>query len=256
MNPKGNETAGNDGAGDGSTGTTPAPNTAETTPVASPTAGAGAGHAPEAGSAEAKFSQADLDRIAGKTRKEAKDAARAELLKELGVADADAAKAAIKLAADEALRAEQARLAQMSETERMKAAMLDADKKVAEAEALRARAEDARGAALLQAEVVSKASGRFANPKAAAKLADLSGVKLDGDKFVGVDEALEALAQAEPWTLLTNAPKPAPAVGPTNGKTTPKGGGASEDEMRATFFGGGKRQGVFDPKPDGVRVNR
>jgi hypothetical protein len=256
MNPKGNETSGNDGVGDGSTGTTPAPTTAETTPVAPPTAGASAGNALEAGNAEAKFSQADLDRIAGKTRKEAKDAARAELLKELGVPDAEAAKAAIKLAADEAQRAEQARLAQMSETERMKAAMLDADKKVSEAEASRARAEEERVEALMLAEVVSKASGRFANPKAAAKLADLSGVKLEGEKFVGVDEALDALAQAEPWTLAANAPKPAPAVGPTNGKTPAKGGSASEEEMRATFFGGGKRQGVFDPKPDGVRVNR
>ena len=213
-------------------------------PEPPPTAGKAGTEAPEA-----KFSQADLDRIAGETRKSAKSAERAALLKELGVEDLDAVKAAMQ-AAQEAAKAK------MTETERAAAEMAELNKRLQLAEAGKTEAEQARKAALLEAEIVSKASGRFANPRAAAKLADLSKVEFKDGKFSGVDEALTALAEAEPWTLAQagKGPVTPPAIGATNGGQG-KRGGESDEDNRARFFGGGGAR-IFNKVPGGVVTHK
>lgn len=205
--------------------------------AADPTAGAQSNAQAGTQAADAKFTQADLDRIAGQTRKDAKSAERAALLKELGVADLDAAK---KVIAD----AETARKAQLTETERLQQAKEESDRKLATAEAARQKAEQDRKDALLTAAVVGKASGRFANPQAVVKLADLSKVTLGDDgQFTGIDDALEALAKAEPWTLAKQGTT-VPSLGATNGSGKPKA--RTDEDRRAEYFGGGKNQKFFD----------
>ena len=215
----------------------------EPPPAQPPTAGTKAGtDAPEA-----KFTQADLDRAASERAKHAKSAERAALLKELGVEDLDAVKAAMQ-AATEAAKAK------MTEAERAQAERAELEKRLQLAEAGKTEAELARKAALLEAEIVSKASGRFANPRAVAKLADLSKVEFKDGKFAGVDEALTALAEAEPWTLApvsSGTVKP-PAIGTTNGGQGKRG--ESDADLKARFFGGGGAR-IFDKKAGGVVVN-
>lgn len=200
---------------------------------------------------EAKFTQAEVDRIAADRAKHAKSAERAALLKELGVENVEAAKTTLQAA-------EEARRAQLSETERLKLESAENARKASEAEAARVKAVSERQAALLEAEVVSKASGKFADPKAAVKLADLTGVTFEDGKFSGVDEALEKLAQTSPWALVKEGTAPAhPTIGATNPKKPAKDGKANTDEeMLDTFFGAGGRRTVFQPRPDGVRLNK
>lgn len=212
-----------------------------------PTAGANAGN--EAGSGEKMVPQTDVDKIAGQARKEGKSAERAALLQELGVKNLDEAKVAIKATED-------ARLAQLSEAERMKAEIAARDAKLAELQQSTAQANAAALNAQLRAEVVSKASGRFQNAEAVLKLADLSGVKFEDGKFSGLDEALEKVAKDFPFTLTqkteeTPAKKPAPKIGASNAQTG-AGKSASDEELRAKYFGGGGRRGLFEPKADGV----
>ncbi len=208
----------------------------------------------KAGDKETKFTQADLDRHAAERAKHAKSAERAALLKELGIEDVDAAKKALKDADD-------LRKAQMTESEKLKADKDAADKALAEAKEAAAKAQAAairadaeRVEALRKAAFVSQAAGRFANPDAAYKLADLGAVKLGDDgRFEGIDEALNALAEAEPWTLLPKGQQgqqQAPRLGKTNGAA---GGqkGRSEDELRQRHFSGGGSR-VFEPKDGGV----
>lgn len=217
----------------------PATSAAQPTQTAGVNAGALAPLAPQ-------FTQADLDRIAGQTRKEAKSAERAALLKELGVEDLDQAKQALKAA-------EEARKAQMTQEERLKTEKAELERRATEAEAARQKAEQERQAALVEAEIVARASGRFANPKAVIRLIDLAKVKVgEGGVIEGVDEALNALAEKEPWTLAQKGAT-VPSLGPAN---PPRGGGgtAKEDEMRAAFFGGGNVKEVFAPRSGGVRL--
>ena len=212
------------------------PPPAENPAAANPTAG-GAQGAPAGTQAETKFTQADLDRIAGQTRKDAKSAERAALLKELGVADLDAAKKAITTA-------EEARKAQMTEIERLQQAKEESDRKLAASEAARQKAEQYRKEALLTAAVVGKASGKFANPQAVVKLADLTKVTLGDDgQFTGIDEALERLATQEPWTLAKTGIT-VPSLGATNGSGKPKS--RTDEDRRAEYFGGGNNRKFFD----------
>jgi len=226
------------------TSTTPADPPATTSAPTTPTAG------DQAGNPEARFTQADVSRIAANARGEGRSAERAALLQELGVQDVGAVKSALA-------QAEELKRAQLTESERLKADAADARKAAADAEAARQAAEQARQSALVEAEIIAQAAGRFANPKAVSKLIDRTAVKLDEKgQVVGVAEALETLAKAEPWTLAqaadTNTKAKAPAIGATNGK--PGAGGTAQEVLASKYFGRGRGSGFFEPKSDGVRT--
>lgn len=211
-------------------------------PAKPPTEQAPTNNPPAGANADVKFKQEDLDRIAGTSRKEGKNAGRTELLKELGFETPEAAKTAIE-------EANKLKKDQMTETERLKAEKAEAEKRATDTAAALAKAETERQAALLEAEIVSKASGKFANPKAVAKLLDLSKVKFENGQFTGVDEALTELGTKEPWTLVSKE-KPATNLGPTNPKTGAQG--RTDEQRRAEYFGGGDNAGFF--KGGGVQI--
>lgn len=190
------------------------------------TAGASAGQTP----AEAKFTQADIDQIAGKTRKEAATAAQAKLLKELGFESADAAKAAF-------VEADKIRKAQMTDQERLTQEKADAEKRADDATAAAKLSDQARQQALIESEIVSMASGKFANPKAMVKLVDQSKVKFEDGNIVGVAEELARLETSEPWTLLPKAGSPQ-SIGRTNPSGTPPG--RTDKDRKQEYFGGGR----------------
>lgn len=197
---------------------------------------------------EAKFTQADLDRHAAERAKHAKSAERAALLKELGVEDLEAARAALKAAED-------ARQAQLSETERLQAAKVAAEKLAADARAEAEQSKAQAELALKRAAVIAAGAGRFAKPEAIVKLLDLGALKVAEDGSVtGVTEALEKLAADEPWTLIpAGSGQQTPQRGSV-GRTNPPakaGAGRSDDELRAKYFGGGGRR-MFEPKAEGV----
>lgn len=108
--------------------TTPA-NDTSATPQTQEANSAGTTHA------EAKFTQADLDRIAGDTRQKATDAARKKILAELGIEDPDADKALLaearKRKADELTEAQKADKAreQAEAATRQAVADLEAERK-------------------------------------------------------------------------------------------------------------------------------
>ena len=94
-------------------------------------------------------------------------------------------------------------------------------------------------------------AGRFANPKAAIKLLDLTGVKIQDGAVTGLAEAVEKLATAEPWTLAQPARK-SPQPFTTN---PPEGGDPAKEsyeEKRQRFFGGAGAGDFF--KGGGVRI--
>jgi len=165
----------------------------------------------------------------GDARKEGRDKAREALLKELGVEDFDKAKAALE-------EAKNLKKAQMTEAERIAAEKSDLEKRLADSESAKQRAEEERKSALLQAEIVSKAAGIFANPKAIVKLIDLSGVKFEDGQFTGIDEVLTKLAEAEPWTLAPKAGALGTKLGATNPDSKPKA--RTDTDRKADYFGG------------------
>jgi hypothetical protein len=111
------------------------------------------------------------------------------------------------------------------------------------AQALEAQAKQAvtqAEQASLALEAIGQMAGRFANPRAAMKLLDLSNVKRGDDgSYTGLKEAIEKLATDEPWTLAQpqQAKRPvAPAIGATN----PEGDqskATSDADRRARYFG-------------------
>jgi len=180
--------------------------------------------------------QTKVDELVGKARLEGKSAERAALLKELGVNNLEAAQKLLKDADD-------LRKSQMTETERLKTDKETAEKAAVDANALAAKATAEAQAALLRAAVVSRASGRFANPEAAFKLVDLSKVQAKDGQFEGIDEALNALAEKEPWTLTPKGPA-ATKLGATNSSGKPVT--RTDEDRRAEYFGGGRNKAFFE----------
>lgn len=132
-----------------------------------------------------------------------------------------------------------------------------------EAEARRA-AEEERDQALerartseLRSAAVSRMSGRFANPDKAFNLLETAEIeKDDSGSWVGLDEAIDQLAQQEPWTLLESqddggdgkGDRKPPKIGATNRDDEGEPGSTESDEARRSrYFGknaGGS--GFFD----------
>lgn len=124
--------------------------------------------------AGATFTQADVDRIVGERAKRAKDAAVADLLKELGLDSADALKAKVKAAADQ-------EAAQLSELEKAQKRIADLEKKAQEAETKAAEAtrlalEKERDSAIREALKEAKNPAKVLTLLLASHKADVAGV--------------------------------------------------------------------------------
>lgn len=159
---------------------------------------------------EKKFSQSELDEIAGKSRESGRTKAEKDLLESLGVTDLDAAKALLQEAKD-------AEDAKKTETERLTE---ERDKATAEAE--RARNEAAQY--LVAAELKGAMRDSGINPEridAAMRLIDTSALAVDGTTVTGIPEAIEGVKAVSPEWFGTKRAGAADASG--------GGGGAGPD---------------------------
>lgn len=147
--------------------------------------------APPPADGDKKFTQADLDKLAGSVRGEATEKSQKELLKALGFEDLDAAKAAVAAAkaAEDANKTE-------------------AQRATEEAARYKAEAEVARGQAtqaIKVAEVKGALMAARINPErldAALRLADLTLLEVKDTTAIGVEKVVEALkAQSPEWFI-------------------------------------------------------
>ena len=171
---------------------------------------------------------------------------REKLLKDLGFESNDAIKAAIEAG-------KKAQEAQKTEQERQQEALQKAQELAQALEARAKQAEERAQSATLQAEALSLMAGKFANPKAAFRLLDLTGVKVQDGAVTGLVEAVEKLAKDEPWALAQPARKT-----PQNFTTSPPEGGdpakESETAKRSRYFGGNGAGDFF--KGGGVKIGK
>ena len=142
------------------------------------------------------FKQSELDAKFAERAKRAAEGATAELLKALGVKDAEEAKSFLA-------KAKELETANLSELEKAKKAAADA---TAEAERQRTAAEkavaDAQTIRIRAAVETLAAQMGFHKPEDAYQLANVAEIKIGDDgKVVGVSEALDALKKERPYLL-------------------------------------------------------
>lgn len=136
---------------------------------------------------EAKFTQADLDRVAGATRGEAKTAAQKELLATLGVVDLEAAAALVA-------KAKEIEDASKTELERATERAVAAEARAA------AATESARGAVVLS-RLDTELRNAGVNPDripAAMRLVDMTKLEVSGLEVVGLAAEIEAVKATSP----------------------------------------------------------
>lgn len=145
----------------------------------------------QGGGGEAKFTQADVDRIVGERATRASESAVSKLLKELGFEKPDELKAAVKAHKD-------AEDAKKSELEKLQGAVTKAGEKQAQAEVKAAELEELLQGERMRNAIVAKASELgFEVPGDAYALIDLAEVKVGEDgKVSGFEKALEELAKS------------------------------------------------------------
>lgn len=189
-----------------------------------------AGGQGSAGDSGRKFSQEDLDKVAGDARQSGRKTREKELLEALGVDDLEAAKAALAAA-------KAAEDAQKSELQK---ATEERDRLKAEAEAAKAEAHAARLDAALE-RALRDSGLKPERLGTAMRLADRSSLEVTGSEVKGVTEAVEAIKKESPeW--FGSPGSPPDASGGTNGsngtggvdysKATP-----SELQKRLSQFG-------------------
>ncbi len=167
--------------------------------------GDGAGKKPDDKTTpDTKFTQADLDRVAGEARKSGREVGVNDLLKELGFTKADDLKT---LLADAKKRAE----AEKSDLEKAQSEAADWKKKAEEAlNDSKTTAEKAQET-LMRAAVLAEASKPEYRIKADALPDVWAFIKRESIKpkdgadgeFTGIGEALKALAKAKPYLVET-----------------------------------------------------
>lgn len=199
-----------------------------------PKGGTGTGDDPaKNGNGEAKFTQADVDRLLGERASRAEEAERKKLFETLGVKDAEEAKAKLKAAKD----AEDARLSELDKAKK------DADeataalaKAKADGDAALAKAQRKLMTAAIMAEAVKQnfddaevTSVTVAIANDPTLLALIEADK-DADTFKGVDKAVKKVAELHPrWLKGTKPPNGTPSRKPS-GTGKPEG----EREIRST----------------------
>ncbi len=156
---------------------------------------------------EPKFTQQDLDKIAGEARSKGRTSAEKEFLEKLGVSNVDEAIAALTAAkeAEEAKKTESQRLTE--ENERLRAEAERATE-TAKRTIVATRVENALRDAGIKPERIPHA----------IKLANLEGVTVEGSEVTGVDEAVAAVKEASPEWFGSTAPPP--QIGGTSTSTT------------------------------------
>lgn len=179
---------------------------------------------------ETKADEIKLNSVQLKERLDrAQTAAQEKLIKELGFASAKEIKAAItagKTALD----------AQKTEAEKQAELLKQLQERGEDLERRAKEADDRAQAALMQSEALSLMAGRFANPKAAMKLLDMTDVNLQDGVITGLKEAVEKLAEAEPWTLAQQrrTPNSPLTANPKNDGDPAK---ETDAEKRSRYFG-------------------
>lgn len=170
--------------------------------------------AADAEAAKVKFSQADLDRIAGQSRSEGRTQAEKELLEKLGIADVDSAKAAIAAAKE------------LEDAKKTEVEKLTEERNKAKAEAEEATKAAAGAVALARLEGSLRDAGiKPERIPAALKLADLSAVVVSGTDVEGVDKAVEGVKATSPEWFGKPAAAPDASLGrpdPTDFRTASK----------------------------------
>lgn len=191
----------------------------------------------------ATISQDQVNDLIGKTRKEARDAATAKLLKDLGVSNLEEAKAKLT-------KAQEFETAQLTEAERLLASRKQVEDQLAQATKALADAENVRKQSMIESSIVTLASGRFADPHAVLKLIDANSITVEDGSVSGVKEALDALASKSPWTLLQKGAQVAtPALGATNPNAASRT--ETDEDRRARYFKGGNNT-FFTTQQGGV----
>lgn len=180
---------------------------------------------PPPAASEAKFTQADLDKIAGNARKDGREAGLKEVLESLGVADVDAAKALV----------EAAKAAEDAQKSELQKATEERDKFRQQAEQAQARAEAA--VAITRLEGALRDAGINAERiPAAMKLADLSGLKVEGTDVSGVAEAVESIKATSPEWFKPGAPAKAPDASGGSSGEDPDYRNAPKEEVAKVLF--------------------
>lgn len=142
------------------------------------------------------FKQSELNKSYADRAKRAADNAVADLLKTLGVANADEAKVFLTKAKD-------LETASLSELEKAKKAAADASAEAERQKAAAAKAiADAQTIRIRAAVETLAAQMGFHKPEDAYQLANVTDIKLDDEgKVIGVSEALDALKKERPYLL-------------------------------------------------------
>ena len=144
-----------------------------------------------------KFTQEDLDRIAGESRKDGRGVAEKDLLKALGVESLDAAKAVLQAAKD----AEDAQKTELQKAQEETVRLRD------EAAAAQADAKSSR----IQTALELKLRDAGINPARAAaalRLVDPSKLDVNGTEVTGLDDAVKELKSQSPEWFGTTASPP------------------------------------------------
>ena len=140
---------------------------------------------------------------------------------------------------------------ELDETERLKQELEQANQ-AAEQAAQQAQSQAMTNALLVALTAFRTDAGlsiRTDAIEAAIKLADISLLDYEDGQVNGVDEVVTKLI--EEHAFLLEAPQKQPAASPTNPAKTNKVG-TTEEQLRATYFGGGVNTGFFVPKDGNV----
>ena len=171
---------------------------------------------------ETTFTQSELDKIVGERARRAEKAAQKALLEGLGLDSVDDLKKTVN-----AYRKKQE--AEMSELDK-------ANAKLDKLQAEKLELEQAMQDLVLRHAVEAKAQAlNFHNPGRAFDLIDLSGVTVEDGQVDGIEDALKALIEAEPYLVKS---KEAPDIGATKtGKRTKETDTKAKDERLGIRFG-------------------
>lgn len=201
-----------------------APKQKNTTPKQEPDTSQGK---KEGNGGEKVLTQEQVNELLGKVRSEGREAGQTAILKELGVKSVDD----LKNALETLKKIEREKL---TEEERLKADLKSARQRVAEMQEVSQQAAKKAQDATINAEIVRLAAGRFASVDAVLKLVDREQIKITDDGTIeGVSKALDALAEAYPFTLQKAGSKVSLAnpKGPTTAKER------TDEERRTQYFG-------------------
>lgn len=152
---------------------------------------------------DGKFTQEDLDRIAGESRKAGREVAEKELLKEIGVESREVLAASLKAAKD-------AEDSQKTELQKAQEELVKSREDAAKAQA------DAR-TSRIDTALALKIRDAGINPEratSAMRLVDVSKLEVNGTEVTGLDEAVTELkAQSPEWFRAPGSPPDASGSG-------------------------------------------